>query len=620
MIFNQFILWLISIPLILASGTIHRFDWNVSYVMANPDGIYPRRMIGINNQWPNPTIRIKKNDQVIINLTNELPDKNVSLHFHGLFQRGYNDQDGPAFVTQCPISPGVTFTYDFNVTDQSGTYWYHSHMGSQYGDGLRGLFIIEYDNDDEYNKEFPYEYDEDVTLSVGDHYHLESPEIVKNFMTRFNPTGAEPIPQNGLFNETKNVTWQVNPDTTYLLRIVNMGLFTSHYVYIEDHTFTIVEVDGVVVEPYETDSLYVAVAQRYVVLMKTKKSTDKNFRFVNVLDQDMLDFLPLDLQIVSTNWIVYDKSLELPPALPFNQFHKTIKSLVGFDDFDLRPLRKVNLLDEPDYTIQVNLTMEVLGDGVTYAMFNGKTFRPPKVPSLYTVLSTHGNTNLTTNELIYGTNTNSFVLQGDEVVEIILNNMDPGKHPFHLHGHNFQVISRFDTDDEDNQLVFDPTNETYTNYPEFPMVRDTVEVGPNGFIVLRFKADNPGVWFFHCHVDWHLEQGLAILLVEDPLELLSSNTTIPQNHIDACNAIGMPIKGNAAGNNIDLLDLHGENIQPNPLPAGFTNKGYLAITCCTLIAIYGLWSIYNYGMEDISKDNAEDVIEKLYKILDDYDK
>ena len=94
----------------------------------------------------------------------------------------------------------------------------------------------------------------------------------------------------------------------------------------------------------------------------------------------MLDFLPLDLQIVSTNWIVYDKSLELPPALPFNQFHKTIKSLVGFDDFDLRPLRKVNLLDEPDYTIQVNLTMEVLGDGVTYAMFNGKTFRPPKVP------------------------------------------------------------------------------------------------------------------------------------------------------------------------------------------------------------------------------------------------
>lgn len=124
---------------------------------------------------------------------------------------------------------------------------------------------------------------------------------------------------------------------------------------------------------------------------------------------------------------------------------------------------------------------------------------------------------------------------------------------------------------------------------------------------------------FHCHVDWHLEQGLALLLVEDPIELLSSNTTISSNHIDACKAVGMPIKGNAAGNNIDLLDLQGENIQPEPLPAGFTNKGYFAIACCTLIAIYGLWSIYNYGMEDVSKDNAEDVIEKLYKILNDYD-
>ena len=80
------------------------------------------------------------------------------------------------------------------------------------------------------------------------------------------------------------------------------------------------------------------------------------------------------------------------------------------------------------------------------------------------------------------------------------------------------------------------------------MMRDTVEVQPNGFIVIRFKANNPGVWFFHCHVDWHLEQGLALLLVENPLEIKARNKGIPQNHIDACNAIGMPYKGNAAGN------------------------------------------------------------------------
>ncbi|RCK65257.1 Iron transport multicopper oxidase FET3 [Candida viswanathii] len=604
----MFILLVALFYIPLAFCKTHTFNWNISYVTANPDGLHERRMIGINNEWPNPTIRVRANDQVIINLTNSLPDRNTSLHFHGLFQRGYNAQDGPESVTQCPIGPGVTFTYDFEVGDQTGTFWYHSHSGSQYGDGLRGLFIIE-------DEEYPFEFDEEVTLSVGDHYHLESPQIVKKFMSRFNPTGAEPIPQNGLFNETKNVTWVVKPDTTYLLRVVNMGLFVSHYVYIEDHTLTIVEVDGVKVEPVEVDSLYLTTAQRYVVLVKTKATTDKNFRFVNVLDQDMLDFLPLDLQVVSTNWVVYNDKAELPKHLPYHEFEKTIEPLKGFNDFDFRPLGDIKLYDDPDYTIQVNLSMDVLGDGVTYATFNGISFTAPKVPTLYTVLSSDDN--VTTNELIYGTNTNSFVLQGDEVVEIILNNLDPGKHPFHMHGHIFQLISRFNSEDEDNPLFFDPENPEYTKYPEYPMMRDTVEVQPNGFIVLRFRANNPGVWFFHCHVDWHLEQGLALLLVENPLEIKSQQGRIPKNHIDACKAIGTPYQGNAAGN-AQFLDLHGENLQPVPLPAGFTTKGYIAMALCTILALYGLRSIYNYGMEDVSKDNSDAVIQKLYKILDEH--
>lgn len=602
------LLFLLLQTVLVVEAKTHTFNWNISFVDANPDGLFPRKMIGINNEWPNPTIRIGKNDRIIINLTNNLPNQNTSLHFHGLFQRDSNTQDGPEYVTQCPIAPGVTFTYDFNVGNQTGTYWYHSHTGSQYGDGLRGLFIIE---DDEY----PFEFDEEVTLSVGDHYHLESPQIMKNFMSRFNPTGAEPIPQNGLFNETKNVTWNVKPDTTYLLRVVNMGLFVSHYVYIEDHTLTIVEIDGVKVKPIEVDSLYLTAAQRYVVLLKTKSNTKKNYRFVNVLDQEMLDFLPPDLHIVSTNWMVYDEKNQLPEHLPYKKFEEAINPLKGFNDFDFKTLKNTKLYPDPDYTIQVNFSMDVLGDGVTYATFNGKSFTPAKVPTLYTVLSSDDN--VTTNELIYGTNTNSFVLQDDEIVEIVLNNLDTGKHPFHLHGHTFQLLSRFNSDDEDNLLIFDPENPEYTNYPEYPMMRDTVEVQPNGFIVIRFKANNPGVWFFHCHVDWHLEQGLALLLVENPLEIKARNKGIPQNHIDACNAIGMPYKGNAAGN-LDFLNLHGENVQPEPLPAGFTSKGYFAMAACTLLAIYGLWSIYNYGMEDVSKDNSEAVIGKLYKILDEY--
>ena len=81
-------------------------------------------------------------------------------HWHGFFQKGTNWADGPAFINQCPIASGNSFLYDFQVPDQSGklrplrydacspdyslagTYWYHSHLSTQYCDGLRGPFVV----------------------------------------------------------------------------------------------------------------------------------------------------------------------------------------------------------------------------------------------------------------------------------------------------------------------------------------------------------------------------------------------------------------------------------------------------------------------------------------------
>ncbi|SGZ52816.1 CIC11C00000002709 [Sungouiella intermedia] len=614
----QLVLWASVLSLVLAKT--HEFHFNTSLIDANPDGTYQRKVIGINGQWPLPIIRVAKNDRVIIHLTNTMSDRNASLHFHGLFMKNQNSMDGPEHVTQCPIAPGTTFIYDF-VVEQTGTYWYHLHLGSQYSDGLRGMFIVE----EEDITDYPFTFDEQVPLSVSDWYHKDSLKIMKLFKSRYNPTGAEPIPQNSLFNETKNVTWTVQPDTTYYLRIVNMGMFVSQYLYIEGHTFTIVEIDGVYVEPVETDTLYIAVAQRYGVLLKTKKDPkDPVFRFVNVLDQPMLDVLPDDLQVISTNYVQYgDTDAEKPAPLKNGKglFDKLVETLVPVDDFTLRPLDKQPLLDDHDYQIVLNFTMENLGDGVNYALFNGITYTAPKVPTLYTVLSSG---DLATNPAIYGSNTNTFVLLHGEVVEIVLNNMDPGLHPFHLHGHTFQVISRSEgTEDESNPQIYDEKNPDHTRFPEHPMVRDTVMVNANGFIVLRFKAENPGVWFFHCHVDWHLEQGLAITLVEAPLEIQRDQKPVDVSHLAVCAANSIPTKGNAAGragvSDADWLDLTGENLQVKPLPEGFTTKGYVAMLACAAAALYGIFSIYQYGMEDINSDNAEHMVAKLYLLLEKYD-
>jgi iron transport multicopper oxidase len=64
-----------------------------------------------------------------------------------MFQKGTNWADGPAFVNQCPIASGDSFLYDFTAADQAGTFWYHSHLSTQYCDGLRGPMVI-YDPDD----------------------------------------------------------------------------------------------------------------------------------------------------------------------------------------------------------------------------------------------------------------------------------------------------------------------------------------------------------------------------------------------------------------------------------------------------------------------------------------
>jgi len=128
------------------------------------------------------------------------------------------------------------------------------------------------------------------------------------------------------------------------------------------------------------------------------------------------------------------------------------------------------------------------------------------------------------------------------------------------------------------------------------MRRDTLVLRPEGHIVLRFKADNPGVWLFHCHIEWHVDQGLIATMIEAPLELQKS-LVIPQSHFDTCVKGKKPYAGNAAGNTKDFLDLTGQNVQPAPLPAGFTARGIVALTFSVLAALIGMAVIIWYVLK-----------------------
>lgn len=210
------------------------------------------------------------------------------------------------------------------------------------------------------------------------------------------------------------------------------------------------------------------------------------------------------------------------------------------------------------------------------AFFNDITYVRPKVPTLYTALTTSMSAS---DPQVYGDHVHAVVLEKGQVVEIVLNNYDPGKHPFHLHGHNFQTVVR--SAEEAGPYV---NNETF---PQMPMRRDTVMVRPNGNMVLRFRADNPGIWLFHCHIEWHVASGLVATLIEAPLELQNS-LNIPQNHYDACTKQNIPVAGNAAGNTVDFKNLEGQTVPPGPIPAGFTPKGIVALVFSILAAFLGM--------------------------------
>lgn len=597
----------------ISNAKTHEFNFTAGWVKGSPDGLKERPMIGFNGVWPIPDIHVNKGDRVELYLNNGFGDgTKTSLHFHGLFMNSSHDNqnqmDGPEMVTQCPLGDGDTYFYNFTVPDQAGTFWYHAHSGSQYGDGMRAAFII-------HDEEAPFEYDEEMVITLADLYDEPSYKITKEFLSRYNPTGAEPIPRNILFNNTVNATLDFEVGKTYLMRFINAGLFVSQFISLEDHEMTIVEVDGVYIQPHKTNLISIASGQRFAVLVEAKANDPrKNFALMQIMDERMLDVVPPELLLNRTNQISYGNGYEMATEFDIpNLFNPT-------NDFYLTPLGEKELLDGYDMQIILDLRMKTLGDGVKYALFNNITYTPPRIPTLTTVLTSG---KLATDERIYGDNINAFVLQAGETIELVINNYDPGRHPFHLHGHNFQIVQKspafreendYSEDEQDSITV--PYNESMPlmPFPDYPMIRDTVVLEPNGHVVLRFQANNPGVWFFHCHVNWHVEQGLAAVFIEDPITL-QKRETLNENYKQVCSNGGFPNAGNAAGHSDDWFNMVDLPRQHKPLPEGFLTKGYLALLVSSLVCLWGLYTITQYGLQD-SVPNDEEVYNKLKEILD----
>jgi len=116
----------------------------------------------------------------------------------------------------------------------------------------------------------------------------------------------------------------------------------------------------------------------------------------------------------------------------------------------------------------------------SYAI-NDITYVEPKVPSLYTALSVG---KAATNRDVYGEYANAQVVNHNDIVEVVVNNHDTGRHPIHMHGHNFQMVER-------SAAGAGVYSGIPKGAPSIPIRRDTMNVNGTGYLVYRFKADNP---------------------------------------------------------------------------------------------------------------------------------
>lgn len=211
-----------------------------------------------NGTVPGPQIRVPYGQRVRVEVRNSLPAA-TTVHWHGIDVR--NDMDGVPDVTQAPIEPGGTFTYEFEAVPAGrdaagGTFLYHTHgpeEDRQFGLGLSGAFVIEPRKAQRYDVEKTMLIQEwTLNRSTGETWPaMEMTGMFPNFFTL-----------NGKsFPETETVKMRVGQRA--LFRLVGAGAFT-HPMHLHGTDFTVAAKDGrPLAAPFEADVIQVAPGERY---------------------------------------------------------------------------------------------------------------------------------------------------------------------------------------------------------------------------------------------------------------------------------------------------------------------------------------------------------------------
>ncbi|KAJ2336753.1 ferroxidase fet3 [Coemansia sp. RSA 2681] len=480
-------------------------------------------------------------DTLAVTVHNSL-NVTTSIHTHGIFQNGTNFMDGPASVTQCGIPPGDSFTYEF-VVHQAGTFWLHGHDHSQSSDDLRAPLVV-------YDKgQPPIKYDEEILFSFE---NWRTVTVAERLALVLDSTKPFPPPNGVMFglingingNYTQPMNFQ--PGKTYRLRLVNMSGTMWFQFSLPGHVMRVIEIDGEYTEPLEVDGVDMAPAQRYSVLVTAHSTSSFNYRYNATMYASFFPTEPGLSPRIFIGDVVYKQDA------PFIQPGSYGDAFRWAKDIELHALDQAPALPV-DRSLELIIGINLHSNGQHLFNLNNIAYAPPLTPTLYTALSMG---DMSADERVYGPQAHAVVLKHHEVVELVIHNRAPTPHPIHLHGHMFQITEYGPSDPLGSKNV---TAIPVAKNTGVPARRDTVVVDVQQYVKLRFRADNPGVWLLHCHMDVHFAMGLAMTFIVAP-DVLQRTQHIPPEMIAQCAKRGIKTTGNAAGN--QGLNLTGLPVMP----------------------------------------------------------
>ncbi|PON76101.1 Laccase [Trema orientale] len=525
---------------------------------------HTKSIISVNGKFPGPPLVAREGDRVIVKVVNHV-SSNITIHWHGVRQLTSGWADGPAYVTQCPIQTGQTYAYNFTIVGQRGTLLWHAHI-SWLRSTVHGPIIILPKRNESYPFAKPYK---EVPIILGEWFNVD-PEAVINqaLQTGAGPNVSDAFTINGfpgpLYNCSSNDTFKlrVKAGKTYLLRLINAALNDELFFSIANHTLTIVEVDATYTKPFQATTLIISPGQTTNVLLTTKPyypnatfliAASPYFTGAGTVDNTtaaaILEYhRPLtstdpdhtsNTTTTATSSSSQNLTLYRPSLPPFNATKfPNVTQLVAYLTTSLRSLNSnkfpANVPKTVDkkffFTVGLgtspcprNTTCQGPNGQKFAASVNNVSFVLPSVALLqayftgksagvYTTdfpanpVRTFNYTGTPPNNTVVTNGTRLVVLPFNASVEVVMQDtsiVSAESHPLHLHGFNFFVVGQ-------GFGNFDPNKDPIKFNLVDPVERNTAGVPSGGWLAIRFFADNPGVWFMHCHLDIHTSWGLRM--------------------------------------------------------------------------------------------------------------